>query len=450
MTSKKYIEEAPGGWPLLGHAWVFRKNPVLFFQRNSAIMGPLYSFKIFGRTIHVINDPNLVHEVLVGSMNSYSRRKSYAFLRELLGEGLITSEGEHWRKNRRTLQPGFKREQLNGLIQGIQSTTDEWIDSKLQSAPSPTELHKEMSQLTLRILTRSIIDTQWDDAMDAFHLHLSDAWDHLSAQRFRSGSLLKFGNPRRKQRGEQAIAALKETIGRIVHARRQSKHEASDLLAMLMSARDEESGDGLSDQELIDEVMTLVIAGHETTASALTWTLHCLALNPAWIDRIREEVKSFPNGPWPMEVFRQLDVTGRVLQEGMRLFPPVWTFGRRTLDAIQLGEFLLPSDTSVTMPLVGIHRHAKSWSHPDSFNPDHFLPDAVQSRPKFAYFPFGGGQRMCIGSHYAMMEMQCVLARLLNALDIELKGPRNPSLSALVTLQPGVPLPCVFKPRKSS
>ena len=125
---------------------MFRKNPVLFFQRNSAITGPLYSFKIFGRTIHVINDPNLVHEVLVGSMNSYSRRKSYAFIRELLGEGLITSEGEHWRKNRRTLQPRFKRKQLSGLLRALQSTTDEWVVSKLQPASSPTKLHKKMSQ----------------------------------------------------------------------------------------------------------------------------------------------------------------------------------------------------------------------------------------------------------------------------------------------------------------
>ena len=198
-----------------------------------------------------------------------------------------------------------------------------------------------MSQLTLRILTRSIIDTQWTMPWTRFTCTCLTHGTIYPLNGFDPVPCSNLETPRRKQRGEQAIAALKETIGRIVHARRQSKDEASDLLAMLMSARDEESGDGLSDQELIDEVMTLVIAGHETTASALTWTLHCLALNPTWIDRIREEVKSFPNGLWPMEVFKQLDVTGRVLQEGMRLFPPVWTFGRRTLDAIQLGEFLL-------------------------------------------------------------------------------------------------------------
>ena len=413
-------------------------------------MGSLYSFRIFGRRIHVVNDPDLVQEVLVGNMPAYSRRKTYTFLRELLGEGLITSEGDHWRKNRRTLQPGFKREQLTGLLEGIQSTAQEWINTKLESAPLSLDLHVEMSQLTLRILTRSIIDTQWDEDMDSFHLHLSDAWDHLSAQRFQSGQSFKLSNRKRVKKGQSAIESLKRTVGNIVQARRTSSNESSDLLAMLMSARDEVTGEGLSDQELIDEVMTLVIAGHDTTASALTWTVYCLTQNPQWIGAMRDEIARLPEGLWRMEDLRQLDITSRVLQEGMRLYPPVWTFGRRTQSETQLGGFSLPPDASVTMPLVAIHCLASSWSHPHAFHPDHFLADAIRDRSKFAYFPFGAGQRMCIGSHYAMMEMQCVLAHVLAQLDVEWLGPRHPALAPLVTLQPSVPLPCVFKPRKSS
>lgn len=413
-------------------------------------MGPLYTFRIFGRKIHVVNHPDLVQDVLVGNMQVYSRRKTYTFLRELLGEGLITSEGDHWRKNRRTLQPGFKREQLSGLLEGIQATADEWIEAKIKSFPEQTDLHVEMSQLTLRILTRSIIDTQWNDAMDSFHGHLADAWDHMSSQRFQSGSSFKLGNRKRTKKGQKAIQSLKETIGNIIQDRRKANLEASDLLAMLMSARDEETGEGLSDQELVDEVMTLVIAGHDTTASALTWTVYCLTQNTEWIDAIRGEVAAFPIGVWSMETLQQLQLTSRVLQEGMRLYPPVWTFGRRTTEDTLLGGFPVPADASVTMPLVAMHRLEASWSHPHVFYPDHFLPDTVRERSKFAYFPFGAGQRMCIGSHYAMMEMQCVLARMMDQLDIQWLGSSSPAMAPLVTLQPGVALPCVFKPRKSS
>ena len=343
------IKEAPGAWPWIGHAWQFRKDPVRFFQNNSTQMGPLYTFRIFGRKIHVVNHPDLVQDVLVGNMQVYSRRKTYTFLRELLGEGLITSEGDHWRKNRRTLQPGFKREQLSGLLEGIQATADEWIEAKIKSFPEQTDLHVEMSQLTLRILTRSIIDTQWNDAMDSFHGHLADAWDHMSSQRFQSGSSFKLGNRKRTKKGQKAIQSLKETIGNIIQDRRKANLEASDLLAMLMSARDEETGEGLSDQELVDEVMTLVIAGHDTTASALTWTVYCLTQNTEWIDAIRGEVAAFPIGVWSMETLQQLQLTSRVLQEGMRLYPPVWTFGRRTTEDTLLGGFPVPADASVTI-----------------------------------------------------------------------------------------------------
>ena len=449
------IPQANRALPILNHALAFSRNPIEFFLRQSRQMGPIYAFQLFQREIVVANSPEAVQAILVGEVQYFSRRKTYAFLRALLGNGLITAEGDGWRKRRRMLQPGFKREQLEGLIDGIQTTVSGWCEHRRQQAEEVVDLHEVMNELTLKVLTRSIVETEWSGELADFQLHLSTAWNFLTDQRFQSsekptGNQLILGRfkKRRAAAGQAAIAQLKSTASDIIAKRRASGKEASDLLAMLLSVRDSELGDGLSDEELLDEVMTLVIAGHDTTASALTWTFHCLAKHPEWIERIRQEARELSDGAWSMADLQTLDVTKRVIQEAMRLYPPVWTFGRRTTEPMELCGYYIPADCSVTMPLSALHRQADQWERPDDFFPDHFLPEAVKMRHKLAYFPFGAGQRMCIGSHYAMMEMQLIVAQVLAAFTPKLPPLRRLRLLPQVTLQPAQPLPCVFEPFK--
>nr|AOE13983.1 cytochrome P450 family protein [uncultured bacterium] len=455
------IPKARGAWPVIQHAIAFRRDPIGFFRKQAREMGPVYYFQLFQRKIIVANDPEAVQTILIGEVQHFSRKKTYVFLKALLGEGLITSEGDHWRKNRRMLQPGFKREQLAGLMEGVQSTVVDWcqtLGAGDRNARS-VDLHQAMNALTLKVLTRSIIETGWSGELEAFQGHLATAWNHLTDQRFQSTepggqkSGLAFWNRakiHRTSEGKKAIGRLKEIIAEIIIKRRASHHEANDLLAMLLSAKDPDSDMGLSDAEILDEVMTIVIAGHDTTASALTWTFHCLAQHPGWAEQIRAEAQSLPRGAWSTTDVAQLQVTKRVIQEAMRLFPPVWTFGRKTTASLELCGFQIPADCSVTMPLVGVHRHADHWERPDHFHPNHFLPESMQQRHKMAYFPFGAGQRMCIGSHYAMMEMQTIVARILRTFSVVMPPVRKLRILPQVTLQPGQPMPCVFEPLEQS
>ena len=451
------IPKARGAWPLLGHALSFRRDPIRFFRKHGRGMGPVYYFQLFQRKIVVANDPEAVEAILIGEVQQFSRKKTYAFLEALLGNGLITSEGAHWRKNRRMMQPGFKREQLVGLMGGIQETVLGWCQRIEQGGQNAqcVDLHHAMNGLTLEVLTGSIIETGWSGELDSFQDHLSTAWNYLTDQRFQiklPEEKAKIWIPRnraktqRASQGKQAINRLKVIVAAIIAERRTSERESHDLLDMLLSAKDAESGVGLSDTEILDEVMTIVIAGHDTTASALTWTFHCLSEHPEWAQQIRAEAQNLPSGHWSLADVAELHVTKRVIQEAMRLFPPVWTFGRKTTSSMELCGFQIPADCSVTMPLVGVHRHADHWEFPDAFYPDHFLPEAVKQRHKMAYFPFGAGKRMCIGSHYAMMEMQTIVARIALHFSVQMPPSKNLRLLPQVTLQPGQALPCVFQP----
>ena len=243
------IPKARGAWPLLGHALSFRRDPIRFFRKHGRGMGPVYYFQLFQRKIVVANDPEAVEAILIGEVQQFSRKKTYAFLEALLGNGLITSEGAHWRKNRRMMQPGFKREQLVGLMGGIQETVLGWCQRIEQGGQNAqcVDLHHAMNGLTLEVLTGSIIETGWSGELDSFQDHLSTAWNYLTDQRFQSKlpeEKAKIWIPRNRAKtqravqGKQAINRLKVIVAAIIAERRTSERESHDLLDMLLSAKD--------------------------------------------------------------------------------------------------------------------------------------------------------------------------------------------------------------------
>jgi cytochrome P450 len=253
----------------------------------------------------------------------------------------------------------------------------------------------------------------------------------------------------RKRRGQQAILRLKSLVKEIIQQRRKSTVNHNDLLEMLMSAKDEESNLMLDDTALADEIMTMFVAGHETTASALLWTIYLLETNKEVRSKLLVEIDTtYQGGPITAENLTQTPYLRMVIMESMRLFPPVWSFGRKAIEPDTIMGYQIPAGASVNIPVYCVHRHPDYWEFPNKFYPEHFLPEAVKARDKFAYLPFSQGMHRCIGEHFAIMEMQMVLIRLYNRFEIQLEQKQQPTLQALVTLRSQDPIYVKFKSRK--
>ena len=230
---------------------------------------------------------------------------------------------------------------------------------------------------------------------------------------------------------------LDQTIYFLIEQRRKKPEGQNDLLSMLMEARDEETGEGMTDQQLRDEVATLFAAGHETSANALSWIFFLLGQNPGILQKLRVEVGSVLEGRKPALVdLAALPYVKQVIQESMRLFPPAWVIGREPLTEDQLGEYRLPKRATLVIPTWVIHRHPEFWPEPEKFDPDRFLPEKVKARDKFCYLPFGGGPRICIGINFAMMEMQLVLPMILQKYTLRLAENQRIEKEPLITLRP--------------
>jgi cytochrome P450 len=420
-----------------GHYGMFKKNPLLFLLQNARTLGPVFRFKIFHKEYVVVHHPDAVRHVLVNQAKNYSRVKSYSFLQELLGQGLLTTEGEGWRKQRRLTQPIFSRDQLTQLIHQMDESILFFFEHEWHSEKK-VDLEKTMNVLTLQLLTQSILYSPNQEHFGQVQFDLHDALVYMTSKRFNALNFLSFLPSMKKHKGRKAIERLQSLIRDIIANRRLSaSSQHHDLLEMLMSTRDEETGEQLSDEALQDEVMTMFVAGHDTTAAALIWILYALECHTKIKQRMMEELDAGYQGQAITgELLQQMPYMKMVVLEAMRLFPPVWAFGRKSREADELMGFNIAQGQSVNVPIYCVHRHPDFWERPDEFYPEHFLPEAVKSRDKFAYMPFSLGQHRCIGEHFALMEIQMVLMRIFHHYDIQLKTAEPMEFLPLVTLKP--------------
>jgi len=384
----------------------------------------------------VLNSPNYVKHVLVDNENNYTRKKTYAIFDEILGVGLITSEGEVWKKRRRIAQPAFSKSKMDLLINDMDATITSFWTRHENSKNGKIEVDAEMNYLALNLLCSSIIKTDLEDKSERIRKNLNDAFTYVSNKRFRAIKAIDIPTPL-KIRGKKAIKEIKGTISNIIETRRNIKEEHHDLLSNLMGAVDEESNQSLNNEELIDEVMTLFIAGHDTTAVVMNWAFYLIAKHPEVQEKILDEIKEKGGiDTLDMNTIMSFDYTKRVLQETMRLYPPVWSFGRKTIEADNIDGFEIPANTSINLPAMFIHRSTEFWEKPEEFYPDHFLAEKVKARPKYAYFPFGGGKRKCIGEHFAIMEMILVIVRSVSKYQFKLDSDKDPGLVLSITIKP--------------
>jgi len=428
---------APGAMPLFGHLFQFKRNPLDFFAANASQMGHLYRIKLLHKEYVVVNHPDAVRHILVNNVKKYSRRKSYAFLQELLGDGLLTSEGEPWRKQRRLSQPAFSKEQLHGLITQMDQSIQDYLKENW-NASTLIDLEKSMNVLTLQILTQSILYSPTQSYFERVQYDLHDALQYMTSSRFNALKILSKLPSRKKTKGKTAIQNVKALVSKIISDRANPRSEKfNDLLEMLMSTKDEETGESLGQEALLDEVMTMFVAGHDTTAAALTWTIYLLHSNKDSLNQMLAELNSQWDGnEISFQTLNSLPYMKMVIQEALRLQPPVWAFGRKAIDEDSIMGYKVKKGQSVNMPVYAIHRHSDFWEKPNEFYPKHFLPEAVKQRDKFAYMPFSLGQHRCIGEYFAIMEIQLVLMRIYKNFEIKLKAQEPMEFIPLVTLKP--------------
>jgi cytochrome P450 len=419
-----------------------RRDPLGLYMRSTMEFGDVVRFQAFP-TIHwyLATHPADIEHVLYGNQQNYLKGDFFnQRVGVLVGKGLLTSEGDFWRRQRRLSQPAFHRQRLAGLAATMVSATEDMAEHWHIHAKSgqPFDIAVEMMRLTLRIASLTLFSADISSETETVGAALRTAFEHVGFLLVHPFTLSLNLPTARNLRFKQAKRVLDRVVYKIIDQRRRSGKDAGDLLSMLLLAQDEETGTGMNDEQLRDEVLTLFIAGHETTAVSLSWTFYLLAQNPDACSKLRAELDQVLCGRTPsVDDLHNLRYTKMVLEESMRLYPPAWALPRQAIEEDVLGGYYIPAGSVVDVSQYVTHRRPDLWEDPEKFDPERFAPERAVNRPRFAYFPFGGGARTCIGNNFAMMEAQLILAIIFQRFRLQ-----------LVLDHPVVPDPTfVLKPR---
>jgi len=402
------------------------RNPLQFFQNIALQYGDIVCYRPAPEPAYLLNHPDYIRHVLVDNNRNYSKdTRSNQIFGKVAGQGLITAEGETWRKQRRMMQPAFHHrriEQLDGMIVEItKSMLGRWQVSF--ESDRPIDIAREMAALTLTVTTRAL-----------FGVDLGEDARKLGEIINRAANY--FEKPSHPQL-VQSTREFGEIVDRIIQQRKQNFKDNGDLLSSMILARDGQTGAGMDDEQLRSQVMSLTLAGYETTASALTWTWHLLSQNLNTVDRLRSEVRETLDGRPPRYLdLENLPLIDMVLHESLRLFPPAWVIGRRALDDDVIDGYDIPADTVIAICIYTMHRHSGFWDQPDIFNPERFSPENSKGRHKYAYIPFGGGPRQCIGNNFGLMEAALVMACVLQRFELHSIPGMDVRPQALFVLRP--------------
>lgn len=391
------------------------------------------------RRIHLVTHPDHVKHVLQDNHLNYVKGPRYLEqLKPLMGTSLFTTDGETWRRQRRLVQPAFQRKQNVVMFDVMVATTNEMLCRWERHAENEqlVDVRGELIELTLGILLRTMFSSDLrgheDELREAFlevqkSMNLVDAVNPLKIPRWLPTSS--------NRSFSRAIRTLDNFVFRIVEERRLANDTKGDVVSMLMSARDEQTGNGLTDQELRDALVTILQAGNDTVSDALTWTWYVLAKHPDVQERLEHEVDSVLNRRVPsFEDLTSLVYTNMVVMESMRMYPPAWLFGRTLLADDSVDGYTFPANSLVVISPYVTHRLPEVWDKPDVFAPDRFAPEQCEQRPRFAYLPFGGGPRLCVGSGMAMQEAQLIVSMVAQKFRLRLASDFSMQLKPRISL----------------
>ena len=418
-----------------GHFLQFRRNPTAFLTKLSKL-GDVTTFNIGGQQAFFLNHPEFVRDLLVTNNHKFIKGRALQRAKKLLGDGLLTSEKDFHLRQRRMMQPAFHRQRIAGyseaMIEFGNKMAGEWSDGETRN------IAEEMMRLTLNVVGKTLFGANVeDDASDVGRAMTTIvSMFNLLLLPF-SEILEKLPLPHVK-RFNNAKETLNEVIYKIIDERRKSGADAGDLLSMLLNAQDEESGSKMTDEQIRDECLTIFLAGHETTANALTWTFYLLSQKAESEAKFHRELdKVLQDKPLTPEDYPRLKYTEKVLAESMRLFPPAWAIGRLAIEAHEFGGYKIPKNSLVLASPFVMHRDARFWTDAEAFQPERWENISVkEAGNNFIYFPFSKGVRSCIGEQFAWAEGVLLLAALGRKWKLRLDAKQKIGLQAMITLRP--------------
>lgn len=437
----------PRGRPIIGVLTELISDPLQLFQ-DAARYGDIVGLPVMGKTLYFINHPDYIKHVLVENSPNYRKGPALTATRRLTGNGVLTSEGTFHKRQRQLIQPALHRQRIAAFADVMTAITERQIDGW---QPGETrDIHREMMVLTMKVVAKCLYGTDVTRDAERLCTAVSNFIDDFSPVDITPLGrwLEKVPTPRQRRR-ERNARTLDNTIYRIIHERRASCENKGDLLSVLLKTLDtERDGGGMTDRQVRDEVMTLFLAGSETTGPALTWTFYLLSQYPDVDARLHAELETVMSGRTPtLADLPQLKYTHMVFAESLRLYPPAWGIARRPLVEDEIGGYTIPVGETVVMSQYVMHRNPVYWDSPEEFRPTRFEPEFERQRPRYTYFPFGGGPRQCIGEQFAWMEAELLLATIARRYRLKLApGARiEPIARMSIRLRQGMPM--VITPR---
>lgn len=424
---------------LLGNMLQLRDERIQFFIKQQQQLGDIYQIKIPTRRVIVLTDPEWIKYVLVDNNKNYTKSFAYDSIKLFLGNGLLTSEGEFWKRQRRLAQPAFHKEKLNLMFRNMVEQTRKCLDvlDETSDTYKQVNLSKILYKLTLDIVNSTLFYNEVDSTTDKIYNLISEASEYITGRINTPLQLPEWVPTPTRQKEKKALQFMDELFFSVIERRRQQHAPNEDLLSMLMEARDEETGEAMDNKQLRDEILTIFVAGHETTQIALGWTFYLLTQNPDKAAVLQEEIDRELKGALPTpQSIRGLHYLKQVIDESMRCFPPAWIMGRRNVEKDVIKGYEIPAGTNVIMPIYVVHHDERVWENPYDFEPKRFALQNLKEKHKYSYFPFGGGPRLCIGNNFAIQEMQVALAMILQKYRIVVEPDFVPELDPLVTLRP--------------
>ena len=445
MPSTDRRPPGPRGVPILGMLPAIRRDPIGVFRRAALEFGDVVYLKIASRHGFLVNNPDDIRHVLQDNARNYHKSPLYDKLRLILGNGLLTSEDGFWLRQRRIAQPAFHRQRIAALAGTMADAAREAAATwrSVADARRTVDVDEEMMRLTRTVVLRTLLGSE----LGPFASTIDHAWtvvnQYIGESFWSLGIADKLPTPKYR-RFVAARGVLRGAVEYVIGERRRHDTDRADLLSMLMSTHDEETGETMTDQQLSVEVMTFLLAGQETTSLALTWTWYLLSQNPSARQRLEDELDVVLKGrPPEYSDLANLPYLRMVVDESMRLYPPAWGFSRQAMSDDVLGGFTLPRGWLAFVIPYALHRHPRYWPEPDRFDPERFSPERSAERPKFVHLPFGAGPRRCIGDQFALIETHLTLATFAQSYRLELVPGHDVDPWPLITLRPRFGMPMI-------
>lgn len=440
--------DAPGpkGNLILGVMQDFNRDSLKFIEQMRNY-GDVVRMRFFYLTVHFIYHPDYIEDILITNQKNFIKARSLRtpFFRRLVGKGLLTSEGEFWKRQRRLAQPAFHRQRISSygdvMVQFTERMVNSWKVGEVR------DIYRDMMRLTLEIVVKTLFNADVSGDADKVRLVLSEI-----VKPFASQATLKWIADNRlptatHRRFNNLAGEIDSIVYRIINERRTSGEDYGDLLSMLLAAHDDD-GSQMTDQQLRDEVMTIFLAGHETTALTLSWIWYLLARHPEIERQFHQELESVLGGRLPTAAdLPHLKYVDMIARETMRLYPPAYGLGREATADCEIGGFRIPRNSQVFMFQWATQRDPRFFSDPDKFIPERWTEEFTNSLPKYAYFPFGGGPRACIGNYFAMMEIVLVMATIGQRYRLSLASDEPVHVLPAMSLRPAAPIPVKIGPR---